>query len=147
MTESIPVAYLQGPRSAMLHWQCTVVLRDVERAFRCFLLVLYFCSNFLVQETCAFVQQLVYTFFPSMMDHIFKLRCHVQAKGSGELVEGCFFVSSVTAMPCVLRGWRLWVQTTRNWHPSVAHIYGKHIGSGFSFQSIYFHSCINFIHY
>lgn len=148
LTESIPVAYLQGPRSAMLHWQCTVVLRDVERAFRCFLLVLYFCSKKSgAGNVCFCVAACVHTFFPSMMDHIFKLRCHVQAKGSGELVEGCFFVSSVTAMPCVLRGWRLWVQTTRNWHPSVAHIYGKHIGSGFSFQSIYFHSCINFIHY
>lgn len=102
----------------------------------------------LVQETCFCVAACVHTFFPSMMDHILKLRCHAQAKGSGELVEGHFFVSSVTAMPFVLRGWRLWVQTTRNWHPSiVVHIYGKHIGSGFSFQSIYFHSCINFIHY
>lgn len=45
MTESIPVAYLQGSKSAMLHWHCTVVLRDVERAFRCFLLVLDLCSK------------------------------------------------------------------------------------------------------
>lgn len=37
--------HLQGPRSAALHWQCTVVLRRVKRAFTCFLLVLDLCSK------------------------------------------------------------------------------------------------------
>lgn len=58
--------------------------------------VFYWCCTSVVKKSgagnvCFCVAACVHTFFPSMMDHIFKLHCHVQAKGSGELVGGCFF--------------------------------------------------------
>lgn len=134
--------HLQGPKSAALHWQCTVVLRRVERAFTCFLLVLDLCSKNWCRKRMLLCSGLC-THVLSMYDgsHLGVTVSCTKQKAAMNLLK------TVSLFRRWLLGWQLWVQTAGHWNPSVAHIYGKHIGSGLSFQSIYFHSCINFIHY
>lgn len=92
--------HLQGPRRAAPHRQCTVVLRHVERAFTCFLLVLDLCSKNWCRKRMLLCSGLCTRVLSVYDGPLFEAtRCHAHAKGSGELVEDCFYVLPVSAVP------------------------------------------------